>query len=495
MTLLSETAAFSAALRAFAAQFRQHESLIRQQYTRARGTSRPPKNVLERATRRFLIDNLLRALDWDPDVPTQVTEEARALGAGKKDWLYFDYLGVNPTTQAPVLLFEAKGLDVPMPRQPRQPAPSPQDMSTLVADAIDAIKKGQQPDVTAEWAEFLGDLHAYVRSLDSLGRSTLRRAAITAGQWLIVFRDPIATFGTEGLSNTEHIRCFTSIEDLLERHAEVYGLLHRRRLIDSLPQTLGVAEALEMIPANRVSEAFRAVLVATSPESGARRQQYPTRAVYPALLVKTGDRLFAIVDYERVVEEPKRCERIDTFLSELAALGIALEGTLSQRYGRSFTPAPIEQFPGFPQSHLDKELRLGSLAPAAGSTAALQGANADERRKLVVHSGEHGATSEYIVVTGTAWFYKTDRPSGPECAHHYWKGARDVSAAGAQPFTQYLVNSFTEDGQDRHCAHNHLLGLRANRCHVRPLETYMCCRSCLFFDDCWALDQNLLPCP
>jgi hypothetical protein len=494
LTLLSETAAFLHALRAFAVRFRQQESLIRQQYARAEGTTEPPKSVLERATRRFLIDNLLRALDWNPDDPTQMTEEARAISPGS-DWLYFDYLGVNPATQAPVLLFEAKGFGVPMPRKPREEVPTPQDMTKLIADAIDAIKKGKQPDVTADWAEFLGDLHAYIRSLDRLGRSTLRRAAITAGQWLIVFRDPVATFGTQGLSNTEHIDCFTSIEDLLERHAEVYGLLHRRRLIDTLPLTLTVAEALAMIPAQHVGDAFRAVLVATSPESGARRQQYPTRSVYPAILVKTGDRLFTIVDFQRAIEEPKGSERIDSFLAELAARGVALEETLARSYGRPLLPAPIEDFPGFPPPRVENELRIGALAPVAGSTAERQGTGGDEKRRLVVDSGERGAVSEYVVVTGTAWFYKADRPIGPACAYHFWKGARDVSAAGARPLTQYLVDSFTEDGQDRHCAHDHLVGLRASRCHVRPLETQMCCRSCLFFTDCWSSEVHRMPCP
>lgn len=496
MTLLSDTAAFVQKLRESFDEFRRTELLVREQYGRDPGTVSPPSDLLERATRRFLIDDLLRALDWNPDDPSNVIEEARAR-TQSEERLYFDYLGLQLQTRAPVLLFEAKGFDVALPRKPRGPEVDAREMSALIAEAVDAIKRGDTGlPVISVWAEFLRDMHTYIDSLDELGRATLQRAVISAGGWIIVFREPLAVFRSDRPANVDHIHCFISIDDILLRHEELYKLLHRTRLVDTLPLTLKVAEALEMIPGAQVAECFRAVLVATSSSTGGRRQYYPTRAVYPAVLIRTGARWFAIVDYDHPVEEPKRTDRIDAFLVDLGARGAALEHRLTLRYGRPFDPQPIDMFPGFPEVRKHQDPVLSSLAPVTGSTAIRREAGRVERKICITHSGEPGAPAEFVVVTGTARFYKYDRQEGPVCPFHLWKSARSEHAAAVQPHTGYVANSFTEDGQDRHCAHNDLVKFRADRCHVQAIETHLCCRACLFAVDCWVnpRDRERLPC-
>lgn len=457
----------------------------------------PTQDLLERATRRFLIDAFLGALDWDVADAGQIVEEARARTASDER-LYFDYLGLNPQTRAPVLLVEAKGLDVVLPRKPYGPELNSRDMSALIAEAVDAIKRGDKSiPVISEWAEFLRDMHSYITSLDELGRATLKRAIISAGGWLIVIREPLAVFDSDSAANIEHISCYTSVEEILVRHEEIYKLLHRSWLIDTLPLTLKVSEALEMIPGEKLGECFRAVLVATSASSGGRRQHYPTRSVYPSLLVRTGDRWFAIVDYDGPIEEPRQADRIDTFLTALDSRGTELERRLATRYGRTFEPLPIESFPGFLPKQSDRVSSLSTIDPVVGSTADRSHGSSTDRRVCVTHSGEMGAPAEFIVITGTARFYKYERQEGPECPFHLWKNARQASAAAATAHIGYVTDSFTEDGQDRHCAHNDLISLRANRCHVRALETHLCCQACLFAADCWTFpdDRTRLPCP
>jgi hypothetical protein len=495
LTILSDTADFAGKLRSAADEFRRHETLIRKQYARVEVGAAPPRNMLERPTRRFLVDGLLRALDWDPDSPAQLVEEARAKSEDD-DRLYFDYLGIAPQTQAPVLLVEAKGFDVALPRKPRGPKLDALGVATLIAEAVDALKRGDETlPIISEWAELLRDLHTYIGSLDAFSQANLRRAIITAGGWTIVFREPIATFRQSESANIDHIVCFISLDDMLLRHTDLYNMLHRSRLVDTLPLTLKVPEALRMIRVDRIGECFQAVLVATTMSSGARRQQYPTRSVYPALVVGTGDRWFTIVDYDRPIEEPKRSDSIAAFLAELERNGTALLGRLRGRFGRGLNPAPIEQFPGFPTRSSHYDLLAGPVMPVAGSTAARQALGKVDRRAFVSHSGEAGAPAEYIVVTGTAWFYKADRQAGGACDFHLWKSARDENVAAESAHSGYIVDSFTEDGQDRHCAHADLLGLRADRCHVRAIETHLCCKACIFESDCWSTDQHLLPCP
>lgn len=492
MTLLSDAADFSRRFGAAIDEFRRLEVQIRRQHAQAEPDQ---EYLLERATRRFLVDDLLRALDWDPANPSQIAEEARSKSK-QTDRFYFDYLGISPGTDAPVLLVEAKGFDVQLPRKAYGPKLDAAKMAKVIAEAVDALKRNDSSiPIIAEWAEFLRDLRDYVISLGELGRITLRRAAITAGGWIVVFQEPIATFQQSDKANSEHIVCFASLDDMLLRADEVYQLLHRSRLIDTLPATLKVSEALKMIAPDSIGACFKAVLVATTMGSGARRQQYPTRSIYAALLIDTGGRLFAVVDYEKPLEEPKRTDRIESLIEHLKSNGAELLQRLAQRYGRVLQLSSLDQFPGFPAVPNPQS----SLAEVVGRPEELAAerprVDKVEPRSLVTSSGERGAAAEFILVTGSEWFYKLDRQDGPECRFHYWKTARNEGVAAGELHTGYVTDSFTEDGQDRHCAHSDLLSLRAERCHLRAIESHLCCKACIFASECWSTEGNRLPCP
>lgn len=497
MTLQSDRARFARDLRSAFNNFREQERQIRRQYARGADATPQPLTVLERASRRFLIDSFLRALDWNPDNPDHMAEEARASTlSGER--LYFDYLGLNAQRHAPVLLFEAKGYDVPLPREAHGTELDSNGMSYLIAEAVDAIKRGNTSlPVISEWGEFLRSMHTYISALDELGRTTLRRAAISAGQWLIVFSEPLAIFLNPGPANVEHILCFTNMEAILEASETLYKLLHRTYLVDTLPFTLKVPEALQVIPRRGLGDCFRAVLVATSSSSGARRQPYPTRAVYSALVVRSGGRWFAIVDYDKPVEEPKRADQMATFLAQLGSNGEALQERLALRYVQAFRPRPIDEFLGFEPISNDHGSAFNVLEPTDGSTAARTQTSEMGVRILVTATGESGMASEFIVVTGAEWFYKYGIEENPRCEFHSWIHARRASVAAPYAHSGYAVDSFTDDGDAYHCAHQDLLSLRADRCHLLTIETHLCCQMCLFVNDCWGSVEEIrrLPCP
>ncbi len=203
MTEAALIAAFETALRAAATRFKMEEEFIRAQQTKDVAAGAAPavldiEEMLERPTRRFLIDPMLRAHDWDPNNPHQVTEEARSW-AEDGERLYFDYLGLN-RQRAPTMLVEARGADADTARPPRGADGGGAKMALLISEGFDSLKAGTRPSaVLAQWAAWLDDLRIYVRSLGSVERSTLRRVVITAGRWLIVFIDPLAAFIDEGL--------------------------------------------------------------------------------------------------------------------------------------------------------------------------------------------------------------------------------------------------------------------------------------------------------
>lgn len=487
--------AFAARLRGIIDDFRLREKLLRDEYTRGPETTRVPKELTERVTRRFLIDELLRALDWDPGDPERSVEEARTLHPSG-DWLFLDYLGVDPGSRKPAVIFEAKSFDVEPPRPPRARRPTSRDMPVIIAAAIDALRQGgTATGLLAEWAEYLGDMHRYLQSMDSQGKASLQRVVISSGRWMIIFEAPCRTFLGDKSAEPELIHCFVDFEDLLAGSDDILELLHRERLVDTLPFVLDIADALSHIPADRIEQSFRGALVVTSESSGARRARYPTRAIYPALVVHSGSRWFAITDLHgrKPVEEPRSVDRLGAFLEELDRAGMQLERRVAALFGSTIDPSPLGAFPGFPGTRRTSNPLRGPFEPTPGSAAQMAPVAPAVRAFTTVSDA---AAHEFVVAVGIHRFYKADVPRGAECSFHYWKAARDAIAEKG-PHQGFTNGSYTEDGQDRHCAHAGMLAMRADRCRIRQIETHVCCRACVFESECWSEpdDRARMPCP
>jgi len=486
---------FGAALRTAFRRFKQEEAVIRADYTNKVEAGLAPiglniESMLERPTRRFLIDPMLRALDWDPDDPHSVKEEFRSWDENEER-LYFDYLGLN-RRGAPTLLVEAKGVDSVAPRPPRAPNVSRADMALLISKALSDLKAGVTPSaVLAQWMEWLGDLRTYVCSIDLVKRTYLRRVVITSGSWLIIFADPVTAFVDGGAPAPSGIHCCTSVEEIVEYHGDIYRLLARRRLIDTLPLTLTLGEALQLLDPPALTNAYRGVVVATR-ISGGVRGEYPTRAIYPAMILISGDRAFAVVDYNaKPAEEPRDAAGLSAFLSQLANRGQTFEERVLAAFGRTdLTPLPVEQYP---ITIREPEI-ADRFASVPGSTAALVAAP-PLRPQLVRQTGERNAEHEYLVITGQARFYKAESPFGSPCDFHSFPTARTRGCASEVGGFDRVANSFTISNDPQHCEHDDLRGMRSERCQLDRIESHLCCRACLFHNICWQPgDVPRLPC-
>ena len=362
----------------------------------------------------------------------------------------------------------------------------------MISGAIADLKSGRRDHpILAEWAVWLSDLRTYVASLDPLGRSTLRRVVSTAGRWVVVFEEPIDVFTGDGAPNVGLIHCFVSLEDVLDRHAALFRLLHRPRLVDTLPLTLTVAEALEVLKSDQISCIFRGVVVVTR-ESGGSRRTYPTRSVWPALIAISASRPFTIGDYEgQALEDPRDQAKLAELIAAMSASGAAFETRLLRMLGRAdLAPRPVTEFPGFPPGLGRRESARSSVAPI--TVAADEQADTGNP-KFAVHAG--GGHPEYFVATGENWFFKTAAPVGPACDFHEWPRARAQGVAASHPVTGRSDASYTESGEIIHCAHEEFRAFRGARCKIDVLESHLCCRACIYFQLCWSVDAGRLPCP
>jgi hypothetical protein len=160
------------------------------------------------------------------------------------------------------------------------------------------------------------------------------------------------------------------------------------------------------------------------------------------------------------LEDPREPGRMAEFIGTLSANGAAFEARLLQMLGRQdLVPGPMTEFPGFPRGLGSRKAAQPDVVPIAGSTPvdALEGGANDVN--FVIHVG--GPYAEYLIATGEHWFFKTAEPFGPACEFHEWPKARAKGVAAAQPLTGHSETSYTQSGDDIHCAHEELRGLRA----------------------------------
>lgn len=485
--------AFRSAMRETMRLFRLEENRLRTDYAGELQDGQVEiADILERPTRRFLIDGLLRALDWDPDDSAQVGEEVRSRSRGTGKPLFFDYLG-RARDRAPALLVEAKRLDAELPRQPHEPEPSSREMARLISRELARLKGcAGQPALLALWTGWLNDVIGYVKSLSPADQQRIARVAITAGRWLIIFESPFAAFVAEGVPDPDCIMCFQSFEEMEQGSEKIFDLLSRGRLIDTLPLTMTPGEALEVLQPADIKAMFRGVVVTTQ-MVGPVRGPYPLRSVHPAVVLTSAKRAFAVTGYlSAPLTEPTDASGLASFLKMLAARGDIFQAEVLGQFGRlDLMPAPAAQYPiaSVVAQPPDR------LMPAHSSTAAQVAANPHSGSRLVHATGERGADREFLVITGETWFYKSVAPTGVDCELHAWPKARARGVAGPDPSMGWAATSYTASGDPQHCEHEGLRGLRKERCSLRSLETHICCRACVFHDVCWSLeDLPRLPC-
>lgn len=490
----TDRSAFRRAWRECVDLFRAEEPILRRTYAGELGAGEVKfEELLERPTRRFLVDGLLRALDWDPDVPDQVVEEVRSRDRNSGRPLFFDYLG-RAQDRSPAMLVEAKRFNADLPQRRGGGVPPSHEMGRLICDGLTLLKAGRNElEVLSSWKGWLTDLIGYVKSLSESEQKGLARVVITAGQWLIVFKRPYVSFVADAVLDQDDVVCFSSFEEMETRSNEIFDLLNRARLIDTLPLTMDIGEAHAVIQPTDIQAMFRGVVVSTQ-RVGPKRASYPHRTVIPAVVFLVGRREFAVTRYGgQHVVEPITIDGLGDFLRRLATEGDAFEAAVLRDFGREdLRPAPVTEFPPTPRTLVES-----AHPPLIASTAARAAANQPQRPRLVLEVDESGVAADYLAITGDVWFYKAAAPFAGDCKFHSYPAARKAGFAGEKASMGERPDSYTASGDLHHCEHQALLSQRRpeGRCQLKALETHLCCRACIFHNICWKPEElPRLPC-
>lgn len=439
----------------------------------------------EHDTRIFFFDNFLALLGWRLGPDGDVAEEARIKAGTTK---FIDYLGLNPETHAPLMIFEAKAWGKPFVSGRGASRNMAHDLLLIKAIRhVNGEGTKEEAPVVGEWHDYLSQLAGYVRTSKEVYGHQVRTAVLSSGNWLIVFTDPTATF-CENQVDSNSFQIFHQ-DEFVEAADRIYALLARSRLGTETPLQIRSSQLQNYASAASISAAFFSVLVNYEKSGSVFFSLKPRIQVYPALLLQREDgALLTVVDHEEpiemtLVEDDGGEMSLLAHIANVAELSTELLSRCSNELGEELVAFGLEDFPGFPH--------------AAAINETLNPAVTGERGSNFVKPIRTKA-DEWLIATGEHPHFLFEQPE-IQCGFHSWSKCR---AAGCQignsaVSTKETDNprSFFTDEQSHHCANQTVYDRRQKRCHIAPIDMRTCCRACVFQKSCWSQEETeALPC-
>jgi hypothetical protein len=409
--------------------------------------------LLEAHVRGALLDGFLYSLQWKMGSTLHIE-----LGGPKdKDTrLYLDYLGVSNASARPLLVFEAKRQSVKLPVL--------RERDTNAADAIARILS-DLGNSSGPWVEILEQLGSYWEFATRNGTvNSVKRVAISNGDWLVVFQKPAESFGANSGTaiNSSTIRVFEGIEEIIARSEEVFWLLAYSQLTDD-KEWLAPGSVKNYFADGKVERAMFGLTLDYSAGETLFGPN-PHIAITPVLyLFAKGGGWIGVRD-EQFDIMPSRRDGHAGHLATIEGFARRLLDDVTGELGYAFPVVPIDEA-GLLQSE--------NLPPV--------------RRATEVKS------ERYELITGveTHFWSLPDMP-GP-CMFHSWAEANSHNVAHQNPIRRSSVDPrcFFAEQHPCHCAHRarfntKKLALRVEGktvfafCKIWEIDQYLCCRSCVY---------------
>jgi len=434
----------------------------------------------EHTTRVHLLDEFVELLGWRLGLGGDMSEEAR-LKNGTVTRM--DYLGVASESSTPVLLIEAKAWDKPFITSRGQGRNASFEYATLIAQAINHWRNaGDRTTSPAapEWHDYLEQVGGYVCGLLDVHEHELPRAVVTSGQWLIVFKRPVATFRSEPPSAID-IVVFQKV-DYVSRARELYGLLSLATLHVEVPFRIRATQVLNYVTPESVVNCFHALHLRYEASGSQLFSPRPRILIYPALVLRRDDdALITVIDgvdplelsYRRDIEDLSKA--LEPHLCEVDVAAKALYRRVNEQLGRDVPTATLDEFPGYPIGATTDGIKSKSFVKRYAT-----------------------ALDHWVLITGMVTHFLKMAPD-IVCRFHRWRechleGEADDGGAILMPRTG-KPRSFFFDEQPHHCAHQGIQDRRQTRCQIPLIDERICCEACLFEPICWPnVQRPPLPC-
>jgi hypothetical protein len=431
----------------------------------------------EHDTRIYFLDQFLALLGWQLGPDGNVSEEARVKA---ETTTFMDYVGVNPSTKAPVLILEAKAWDKPIvsPRGGKRPDATHRE---LIVEAIQHIVDGKSKNtspVTVEWHENLMQIIGYVRDLKARYGHDVPRVVLGTGRWLLIFTTPVETF-VDGDVRESGFRLF-ELPEFASSSREIFRLLSCQQLIEIVPEHIRPSQLTTYMYPDDLIAAYFATLVKYERTGSVAFAVLPRVLIYPAVIIqRKGGGLLTVLGQRPPITMNRSPggDDLQLHIAEVEQALSELRAACAAELGRDIALNNVSDFPGF-------------VDPRGVGTAF------NVRRNNVRPFGRQG--DEWIFVLGSWSHHMLPEPQ-IDCRFHSWSECHGSACAIGNSAisipTTINPRAFFPDGSKYHCANQVVQDRRESRCLIAPLDTRICCRACAYQNDCWTEQElNALPC-
>jgi hypothetical protein len=448
---------------------------------------------LEYHARVYVINGLFEALNWpilcEDDMPSLIPEmPISSLEEGRKR--YIDYLGINPSTNKPLLIVEAKRPSLGLPTIVHiEPEIDP---TNNIARSIVEGLKGKS--LGREWDEILKQVKDYVNLTISESQYAPLRAVITNGDWLLLFLNPLQTFHNENI-NGDEILIYINRDHIIERAIEIWGYLEYNQVVGNIgKRIINVGELPFFVDSRQIRKMIFGLRMKYT-ELPTHDTARPEVIVLPVILLSSQKDCWIIIQRRfQGFDIPHKYELIKSHIGQVKDFGSNLLKETLTALGDPIDISTITSH--YEQNELDFKELPGVQQIEVNSTT---------------------KTQEFLIITGTDFHFIHDTPSYPNCVFHSWKEAKDAAVAIDYPImtpSVFKPRSFFSDAQDHHCAHSSVLaaksgtvnkdnkalcGLRSGSdgspfCEIIQFEEYLCCKTCIFDGICERVALFKIPC-
>lgn len=420
--------------------------------------------VNEAQVRRYILDPVLNCLGWDVNTPTRALVEAPAesneAGAHRR---FLDYFGrsTDESASASLLIVEAKRLSLDIPSH--DPGISSKD---AVLAALRTYRNSIS-DVSVEWKKIFDAATDYVnRLIDASSAGPPKRFMLTNGSWYIVFLNPVRTLANQVIDQGD-ILVAKDTDDACSMAQELYENLSYEALCEVVPRQ-SCTDLLRFIKTTGNPLSVSLAVEVSTGDVGVKPMMSMT--VVANVLVPSGSwvRFGQNPDTEDPVYLIKEAE-MPAHMAELKRRADALLTSLEGQHPIAVVDAA------------NYESTRGARVPTFPATVLL---SKDGMNRYVLHLGN---SAEPLLQS-------TDFDSCPFHAH-----ANSHAAGLAIPETPILRPSSTPsayfpNGSVYHCSHRTVHSIREDRCPIRALEDFLCCRKCSLQTRCWPTGFDSFPC-
>jgi hypothetical protein len=447
--------------------------------------------ALEAHTRGWLLDQLLRELGW---IPESVIPEYPVDSPPDSDdnrW-FLDYLGLEigkDGTSIPLLVVEAKRL------RETGPSPSKSDGPQAVwswAELL-AMALTKKATLKGKWPEWLATAREYVGRLHRDRKRYPQKYVMTNGEWFVIFTDPKAAF-VDNTATSSSILVYESWTAFCTGLEQAFPHLERHHLLTK-------AEIQEV--------EFGQLAAALEGERGLRRWMFavdilyrrdpavfggdpiPDFKVWPIVLVQCVSGSWLSIRAS-AVDGPLRLPSHSTDHDRHMMLHLeATREVAEQARAGAESSGGIEPWPepSSLEDHLDDADGIATVPLSA-----------------VLPHLSPGVTHLRVLTGASVHFIRSPSDRASACGFHRVEGCPG-DRRGPNPYERSLTSStFFKSAEIEACLH--LTSREAKgpqptaepdkaRCHLWPVETGLCCRTCTLEPVCFAKKSfaAAMPCP